>query len=252
VSWSGKALEGRTQGPKGMRDSHGPHGPQAKTAAAASRQEFSRQRPTNEPAPTGVRPSYGLKDLIWLVGDRAGGGLLDLGPVSQATLDFFFERGFRISVEDLLREWMDFQAAREAAAAAQAGLADRPAPSSSHAVAEAFLQSELQYPAESMDAVFAWDIFDYATDALAVRLAAQLFEMLRPGGCVLAIFHARAPEIFHRYRIAAGGIELRAAPAPARCTRVFQNREILQLFGQFRSAKTYVGRDQIREGLFVK
>jgi len=45
---------------------------------------------------------------------------------------------------------------------------------------------------------------------------------------------------------------LRAAPAPARCTRVFQNREILQLFGQFRSAKTYVGRDQIREGLFVK
>ena len=228
------------------------------SAAAAPRREFSRARSSAETTPPGVRPSYGLKDLIWLVGDRAGGNLLDLGPAWQATVDFFLERGFRVSIQDLLIEWKDFQAAqeREAANADRVGEhgqpADRPAPPSPHAVAEDFLQAELQYPGESMDAVLAWDFFDYATDALAVPLAARLFEMLRPGGCVLAIFHARPPDVFHRYRIVAGGIELRPAPAPARCTRVFQNREILQLFGQFRSAKTYVGRDQIREGLFVK
>jgi hypothetical protein len=34
--------------------------------------------------------------------------------------------------------------------------------------------------------------------------------------------------------------------------RVFQNREILNLFSRFHSSKTFVGRDQIREGLFLK
>jgi hypothetical protein len=34
--------------------------------------------------------------------------------------------------------------------------------------------------------------------------------------------------------------------------RTFQNREILNLFSRFRSAKTFVGRDQVREGLFIK
>lgn len=263
MSQPDKILEGRAQGAEEAPRSHGPRAMPAKImAGSAARPEFSRARTAGEAAVAtaapGVRPSYGLKDLIWLVGDRAGGDLLDLGPAWQATLDFFLERGFRVSIQDLLIEWKDFQAAqeREAANAARVGEhgqpADRPAPPSPHASAEAFLHAELRYPDESMDAILAWDFFDYATDALAVRLAARLFEMLRPGGCVLAIFHARPPDVFHRYRIATGGIELRPAPAPARCTRVFQNREILQLFGQFRSAKTYVGRDQIREGLFVK
>jgi hypothetical protein len=255
VSWVGKTLESRVEGPKDSRP-HAPLGtlPKMTASPAAPRPEFSRARSSAETTPPGVRPSYGLKDLIWLVGDHPDGCMLDLGPAWQATVDFFLERRFRISVEDLLVEWKDFQAAqeREAAAGAKNQPADRPAPPSPHAAAEAFLQSELQYPDESMDAILAWDFFDYATDALAVRLAARLFQMLRPGGCVLAIFHARPPDVFHRYRIVAGGIELRPAPAPARCSRVFQNREILQLFGQFRSAKTYVGRDQIREGLFVK
>ena len=43
-----------------------------------------------------------------------------------------------------------------------------------------------------------------------------------------------------------------AAPTLAVHARVFQNREILDSFGQFRTSKTFVGRDQIREGLFLK
>jgi hypothetical protein len=31
-----------------------------------------------------------------------------------------------------------------------------------------------------------------------------------------------------------------------------QNREIQELFGRFRSVKSFVGRDQLRENLFVK
>ena len=31
-----------------------------------------------------------------------------------------------------------------------------------------------------------------------------------------------------------------------------QNREIQELFGRFRSVKSFVGRDQLRENLFIK
>lgn len=219
---------------------------------SGSGQGISPQRAAAAAAtPPGVRPSYGLKDLFWLVGDRPGGSLLDLGPASQPTITTFLERGFRVSVEDLLREWKDFQVAQEAQAAA-AQQNSRPTPPPPAVLAEGFLQTALEFPEESMDAVLAWDLFDYVSDALTARIAARLFEMLRPGGCVLAIFHSRPPDSFHRYRVVSGGIELLSASAPLACTRVFQNREVLQLFSRYRSAKTYVGRDQIREGLFVK
>jgi len=34
--------------------------------------------------------------------------------------------------------------------------------------------------------------------------------------------------------------------------RVYQNREIQDLFGRFRTMKSFVGRDQLRETLFIK
>jgi len=46
--------------------------------------------------------------------------------------------------------------------------------------------------------------------------------------------------------------ELIAAPTLAVHSHVFQNREILSLFSEFRSSKTFVGRDQVREALFLK
>jgi hypothetical protein len=76
---------------------------------------------------------------------------------------------------------------------------------------------------------------------------------MRPGGAVLASFHSRAPERFHRYKIIdSQNIELVPAPTLAVHARVFQNREILDIFGKFRSSKTFVGRDQVREALFLK
>ena len=61
------------------------------------------------------------------------------------------------------------------------------------------------------------------------------------------------PETFHRYRVLdAQNLELIPASCPFVPQRVFQNREISNLFSRYRSSKTFVGRDQLREGLFVK
>src|SRR5690242_14721806 len=113
-----------------------------------------------------------------------------------------------------------------------------------------FLEYALQYPAEEFHAVLAWDIFDYLNAELLKRVASRLYELIRPGGDVLGMFHSRPTESFHRYRIMEHQtIEAIPAMALGVYKRVFQNREILNLFGQFRSDKSFVGRDQRHEGL---
>jgi hypothetical protein len=202
--------------------------------------------------PRNVRLSNGLKDFLWLLNDVKHGRLLDLGPVWQSTVGFFIERGFRVSTEDLLRCWKDFlNVTEEELRAAPVGKEN--GEMNSAMLAERFLEYALAYPAESFHAVLAWDIFDYLEADLMKRVVNRLYELLRPGGAVLAIFHIRPADRFHRYRIVeAQSIELLPAPPLAQHQRIFQNRELLDLFEQFRSSKTYVGRDQLREGLFLK
>src|SRR5207249_2883631 len=49
-------------------------------------------------------------------------------------------------------------------------------------------------PDESFDAIVAWDIFNYYDQEAARRVAAEVRRILRPGGLVLAYFHARRQE----------------------------------------------------------
>jgi hypothetical protein len=198
------------------------------------------------------RASNGLKEFLWLISDVRGGRILDLGQVSQATLTFFIEKGYRVSTEDFLRSWKEFLTAEEERLrVAPVGEDNRKI--SQAILAEKFLEGALQYPEESFHGVLAWDLFDYFDVELTSRMMERLYSLLHPGGSILALFHSRPPDRFHRYRIVdPQTIELLPAPTLAVHSRVFQNREILDLFGKFRSSKTFVGRDQLREGLFLK
>jgi hypothetical protein len=199
-----------------------------------------------------TRVSNGLKEFLWLISDVPRGRVLDLGPVWQSTVSFFVEKGFRVSSEDLLRAWKHFLTNEEerlrTAAIGEGG--ERLSPS---ALAEKFLETGLQYPAESYHGVLAWDLFDYFDPAAVAPLVKRLSTLVHPGGAVLALFHSRAAERFHRFRIVGTqSIELIPAPTIAVHAHVSQNREILGLFEQFRSSKSFVGRDQVREALYVK
>lgn len=204
------------------------------------------------PASKNTRVSNGLKDFLWLVGDAEHGHLLDLGPVWQSTVNFFTERGFRVYTEDLLRAWKEFlweEESRLRAAPVGSGAGETDAA----ALAERFLAGNLRHPGETFHAILAWDVFDYLDAELLPRVAQRLHELLRPNGVVLAAFHAAKPEAFHRYRVLdAQTVELLPTAPLALPQRVFQNREILNLFSRFRSSKTFVGRDQLREALFSK
>src|SRR5580704_19085262 len=88
------------------------------TSRDVSRQVLANSRTRPPGAPVGAagssrppephesaRVSNGLKELLWNLDGLGRGTLLDLGPAWQTTLSFFIERGFRVSSEDILREW---------------------------------------------------------------------------------------------------------------------------------------------------
>jgi hypothetical protein len=212
--------------------------------------------PGGAPAATPVencgRFSNGLKEFLWQIGDIGKGNLLDLGAVSQATLNYFIERNFKVYTEDLLAAWgafLELDFARVHSLPAGAEQPDQ-APATQ---AARFLASNLRYPADSFDAILLWDVLDYMDREAANQFLLRITSLTRDGGAVLAIFHTRPPEQFQRYRVLdAHNLELVSVPTLVRPRHVYQNREIQELFEKFRTQKTFVSRDQLREGVFVK
>src|SRR5712691_4369631 len=167
-----------------------------------------------------TRVSNGLKEFLWNLEGLGRGTLLDLGAAWQTTLSFFIERGFRVTSDDLLRAWTEFLAQEEARL------------KNARATGEAL---------------------DMTPEARAERVVASLTDCLRPGGVVFAMFHSRKPEGFQRYRVA-DSMHLQVLPAAVICPaqKIYQNREIQDLFIRYRTMKSFVGRDQLREVLFLK
>lgn len=199
-----------------------------------------------------TRMSNGLKEFLWNLDGLGRGTLLDLGPAWQTTITFFIERGFRVSSEDLLRAWKDFLGA-EGARLNDARIASENVDMTPSGRAERFLESNLQYPRSSFDAVLLWDLLDYLEPALAKQVVANLTEFLRPGGVVFALFYSKKPEGFQRYRVAdSTTLQIISSTVLCPAQKVYQNREIQDLFNRYRTMKSFVSRDQVRETLFIK
>ncbi|MGA2095449.1 MAG: class I SAM-dependent methyltransferase [Candidatus Acidiferrum sp.] len=202
--------------------------------------------------PGSCRVSNGLKELLWNLDGLGRGTLLDLGPAWQTTLSFFIERGFRVSSEDILREWKDFLSEEEVLLR-DSRVASEDRDLTPMGRAKRFLDNNLQYAKASFDAVLLWDLLDYMEPSLAKMAVANLTELLRPGGVVFAMFHSKKPEGFQRYRVAdSNTLQLISSSVLCPAQKVYQNREIQDLFSRFRTMKSFVSRDQLRETLFIK
>src|SRR6516164_5773564 len=199
-----------------------------------------------------TRVSNALKEFLWNLDGLGRGTLLELGPAWQTTLNFFIERGFRVTSEDILRGWVDFQA-QHALVKKESLTADDYAERTPEALATKFLQENLQYAPSSFDALLLWDILDYTEPTLGKLMINHVTEMLRPGGVVLGLFHSKKPQGFQRYRVMdTNTLQVLNAATILPAQKPLQNREIQELFGRFRSVKSFVGRDQLRENLFIK
>jgi hypothetical protein len=246
----------------GMGPGNGPGRGDSRPVAQAS--GFgNKSRPQSMPAaavgttrvPAGseaIRVSNGLKELMWNLDGIGRGTLLDLGSAGQTTLSFFIEKGFRVTSDDLMRGWKQFLD-QEEKNLREAGKPDPAVDITPAGRAARYVESNLSYPPSSFDVVLLWDLLDYLEPSMATRTVAAITELLRPGGVVFAMFHSKKPEGFQRYRIA-DSTSLQVIPSPVLCPaqRVYQNREIQDMFGRYRTAKSFIARDQLRENLFIK
>jgi hypothetical protein len=218
----------------------------AATAPVASRNGSS----SFEPLITS-RISNGLKEFLWQLQGVGKGTLLDVGPVWGSTVRMFVERGFKLYTEDVLVSWRDFlkedaeiMAARHENAATPAKPGER---------AERFLQANLLQPANSIDAILLWDLLDYLDQESLPHFLARISSLLREGGAILAMFNTKLPDKCNRYRIVdEQNLDVLSSPLLVAPQHIYQNREIQLLFERFRWSKSFVGRDQFREGVFVK
>lgn len=244
----GNAIGGHTPGESAKSvavERHGGNGHRSASAVAAG----TRRQPEMQET---TRISNGLKEFLWNLDGLGRGTLLDLGPAWQTTLNFFIERGFRVTSDDILRDWADFQMA-EAAKLKEPLRAANYEERTPEALAQKFLDENLKYEPESFDALLLWDSLDYLEPTVVRMIVSHVSEMLRPGGVVLAMFHSKKPDDFHRYRVMdTNTLQVLSSKPVLPAQKPLQNREIQELFGRFRTMKSFVGRDQLRENLFIK
>lgn len=206
------------------------------------RQFLSVQDSTPEtPARTRGRPSNALAQLFQALEERTHPGVLDLGPVWNSSVRVLTEAGAKVYAEDLLAA---FAAASAAARSAEG----------EDAAEVRFLDRSLRYPEESLDAILAWDVFEYLPEELLASASARLHVVLKPGGLLLTVFRSSPGSVaVNHYRLCTRqSFELVPAALLLRPQRVFQNRAILNLFSAFSASRSFVGRDNLREVLFVK
>ena len=200
-----------------------------------------------------TRYSIGLKEFLWSLDGLRHGTMLDLGPASQTTTSFFIERGLCLCSSDLLRAWKEFRSGEENLLESAVGGTLVPPAQTPESRAQRFLQHALPSPGNPLDAILLWDRLDYLEPAMVAPVVAALSGMLASGGVIFALFHSRKPGTFRRYRVV-DSLTLQMLPANEEIPfqRIFQNREIQDLFPHYRRARSFVSRDQLREVLFIK
>jgi hypothetical protein len=183
--------------------------------------------------PESNRRSNGLREFFsHLEGERSL-RVLDLGPPSQANVNFITSLGHRIYNEDLFPELChpDFDAAR-------------------------FLETVLEYPAGLFDGILCWDLFDLLPDpALAQPLANRLSEITRTGGGLLLFFHTADPATAvtaYRSQISSTEALELFQRGVYKLKRPYNNRNIENLFREFHGLKFFLAKDGLREVLVVR
>lgn len=185
------------------------------------------------------RHSHGLEEFCRCLEGAGKLRILDLAGASQANINFITNAGHRLYSEDLYRmlqthfQGGDFYSKQQ-----------------DPQLAERFLSQCLNFPEASFDAALVWDSLEYLAPPLLQAAVNRLEGIIKPGGYLLAIFHAdeKAQSVpVYSYRIADAGTLLLALRDMRPPCQFFNNRAIERLFRGFRSVKFFLTRDHLRE-----
>jgi hypothetical protein len=177
-----------------------------------------------------IRRSNGLREFFAHLEGQQGLRVLDVGLPSQANVNLITGLGHRIYTEDLFDDL-------------RAGAKD-------------LLDRNLNYPAALFDGVLGWDMLDLLPDPELVHLTVgRLAEITRAGAALLFLFHTSEPgasvTAYRSLMSSPGSLALHGR-GDYHLKRPFNNRNIENMFRDFRSLKFFLAQDGLREVLVVR
>ena len=176
-----------------------------------------------------------LRRLLDLLVLQPSPVMIDLGPVIGSNVSFFGEQlGCTLHVEDLFSG-----VGRLSSEGAQDEI-------------QPMLAGCLAQETASVDAVIAWDLFDYLAPEEAAVLAGRLVRVLRPGGLVMAFFTTALLDrpAYRKYIIEDGDhLRHRWLPFSRPAQRVLYARDVERLFMPLEVAESYLLTHHQRETL---
>jgi SAM-dependent methyltransferase len=197
------------------------------------------------------RRSSGIGEISRLLNSSEPLCVLDLGSTSASNINFLTTKGHKNYSEDLLQASLDpeIQVKNEAG---------KLVPDE-----KKFLEENLTYPNGLFDIVLCWNLPDYMEESLVKPTIDRLWSVMKPGALLLVFFHTRdAGPDAPCYRFHITGTDMlemqevrltaRGHKQSPRLQRVFNNRNIENLFRDFASIKFFLARDAIREVLLVR
>jgi cytoskeletal protein CcmA (bactofilin family) len=188
-------------------------------------------------APSGeLRASAALKAFLDTLTAIPHARLLDLGAVSQGSVDHFVGPGHVLFFEDLL------PAAR---AAHEAGVP-----------AAELLAKRLAHPDAHFDAVLCWDVLSFAPPEYLAEIVERLHAAMRPGAVALAFFPAApatAPGPPGRFEVFGPGGVLRRRPSSGRGeARFLTRRELERQLGRSFRTRDFLTQGGVHELLLFR
>lgn len=190
-------------------------------------------------------PTRNLKRLLQGLGACPAPHLLDLGRLCDQNIEWLIHQRCKVTVDDQIT--------------ALGPIEPPPAAPRSPRVKEKapppVVHLELRHAAESFDAILCWDLFDYLDRPSMSAALERLTALLKPKGYLLAFFNCERTLVrpATRYRIVGDELlEYEGLTDQALPGRVYENREIHELFEPFDLVNSCYLTNQMREILVQK
>lgn len=183
------------------------------------------------------RVSSGWAALVRELEDSQGERVLDVGPTSSTNINFLTQLGHSVYMADLLGDITDAKWA--------------PSPEGAFPI-EPFIAANLDFSGRQFETVLFWDTGDYLQPELRDAVVHRMYEVMEPGGKLLAFFHVKPDHELHRYHLRHDGSVDTQVVRDCEMNAPLNNRQIEQLFARFRSHRFFLAKDNVREVLVTR
>jgi len=193
------------------------------------------------------RHSSGWAHMSKYLRERESLRILDIGPTSAGNINFITNLGHSIYMANLVEDAARPEYLVTEALGPNAGKTTYDIPR--------FIGENLDFAGRVFDVVTLWDTADYLPEILVQPVVDRIYDVLEPGGQLLAFFHSKPGgenAAFSRYHLTATDqLEMQKIGAhPIRNT--YTTRQVETLFKRYASHKFFLAKDTLREVIVIR